>query len=86
MARKYSDEEVYQFLGSAASYDLVKYTLIELVDKRVRDEAMDQGIPLEMVDLHSILATTAIALSGVMFYLSENKMRVEASVITFTYK
>jgi len=86
MARKYSDEEVYQFLGSAATYDLVKYMLIELLDKRIRDQAMDQGISLDMVDVHSLLASTAIAISGVMFYLSENRKRVEASVIQFIYK
>jgi hypothetical protein len=86
MARKYSSDEVYALLESAQVYDLVKCQLLDLIEQRIRNVAMDECIPIEIVNKKRLLDSTAIAIDGIMYYLSDNMKFVEASAITFTYK
>lgn len=86
MSRKFSSEEVYASIGGAATYDLVKSMLLDLVEIQIRDHAMENCISIESVDSQMLMDFTAISIKGVMYYLSRDRKRVEASSISYIYK
>lgn len=86
MARKYSYLEVCNALGNIDTYDLVHRTLLGLYQHRMDELRCEICESLSVSTKKRLLDSTAIVIDGVLYYLADHTLEVEASAITFVPK